>query len=101
MDISKCHCDVEIFEVHEPCGAMKPKRVRINGIEVLTPEDREVVVEGLVEKYGAATITLTMFLTSLNVYQTETDPHDEPVIPFAPGDTPIYERVADEVGGVL
>lgn len=62
--------DLVVYEpVDEPnqFGAIKPYCIEINGVEILTPDEKPVVIEGLVDKSTCTTATVTMFVRSLDV----------------------------------
>lgn len=65
--------DLEIYEsppipADWPLGIIKPNRIRINGVECVTPEDMPVRVMGLVDKKHPLTATITLFVRSLKVH---------------------------------
>lgn len=47
---------------------IKPTRLKINGVEVLTPDEAPVQLNGLVDKSKCATATITVFVNSLKVH---------------------------------
>lgn len=67
--------DLEIWEappINKP-GAdrwipIKPTRLKINGVEVLVPDEAPVQLNGLVDKHACATATITVFVNSLKVH---------------------------------
>lgn len=61
--------DIEIYEpeAHD-LGVIKPTYLRINGVDILTPEGCPAKVEGLVDPKNCATVTVTMFARSIKVY---------------------------------
>lgn len=69
--------DLEIYEpstLHPDLpdwAPIKPYRLKINGVEVLTPDYSPVVVEGLVDKHNCATATIKVFVRSLQVYHED------------------------------
>lgn len=68
-----CRCDIEVFEEIGPIPVLKPRRIRINGVEALTPEGAPVQVAGLIDGQPL-TVNLTVFATSLTVHRV--DPAD-------------------------
>ena len=61
--------DIEIYEPEaNELGVIKPTYLRINGVDILTPEGCPAKVEGLVDLKNCATVTVTMFARSIKVY---------------------------------
>jgi hypothetical protein len=64
--------DLEVYELIDdaPNGIIKPGRIRINGVECLTPERKPAVIEGLMDGYkgDGLTVTLTLYVRSLTVH---------------------------------
>lgn len=62
--------DIEIYDPDDPgdTGVIRPNFLRINGVDILTPEGCPVKVEGLVDLKNYATVTVTMFARSIKVH---------------------------------
>lgn len=68
-DYSLRAVDLEIYEEIDPeVPIIKPNRIRINGVECLTPDNAPVLVEGLIDKTKPLTATITVFIRSLRVH---------------------------------
>jgi hypothetical protein len=65
--------DLELYE-YPPLpadwriGVIKPNRIRINGVECVTPDGAPFVIEGLLDKKKSLTATMTLFVRSLKVH---------------------------------
>jgi hypothetical protein len=75
--------DIEIYETHRRDFAeavpVKATNLRINGMEVLLPEDANITVQGVGSKSGCATVTMTVFARSVKVFREPGAADHEPV----------------------
>lgn len=66
--------DLEIYEdgplACNDLGVIKPTKIRINGVECITPDGCPVWISGLVDHTQPLTATMTVFVRSLKVHGT-------------------------------
>lgn len=69
--------DLEIYEDgplgDNDLGVIKPKLIRINGVECIT-DNTPVEINGLIDETRALTATLTLYVRSLKVYGVYGEP---------------------------
>jgi hypothetical protein len=72
FDIKKTRCDIEIFDrkTNPDFPVVSANGVRINGTEVLLPDDAEIRISDLGPK-NMVKVTLTMFASSVKIGQSD------------------------------
>lgn len=76
--------DIEIYEPARsdlgPTIPVKPLYVRINGMDILMPEDADIEINGLADRHECATVRMTMFVRSVKVFREDAAPADSEAV---------------------